>query len=431
MKTTLYFRRNGETEWNVLDPLMMVWMLQKLPDVVPEPLSGEGTERSPWTLSTIGQWAEAASQTIAERSAPRFANLEEINRYKLENPNWNQQTSKDLYLIGGHLLERNPTTGAYANYITDVADASKAIDEPSKGTSASGRTRSFPAHKRDEDPRTVYAVKADRLVKAMTATGATDQQITQQARELMKGSFRMRTAYNPELPGTLGAIFIAEVAREKRMLPLGLMLLDLIECGVKYGERSGLNKQYTWEKLMMNPDDPGDRRWGGKHPMLHDDTQIQARRMFEEFNAVTHKSVSILTAWLSLRLRKTAMNWEVTVGTQEYLRADQAEVQDAYDTHEKKLKSFKPANEGDKPPQEDLLRARELIKAKKQVDKLVKQLPGVDQTPLSIKKKDLSAYDNELLKAPKGLQDTNPYAFYEQLIKPALLSRVRTLDCLL
>jgi len=75
------------------------------------------------------------------------------------------------------------------------------------------------------------------------------------------------------------------------MLPIGLMLLDLIEVGARYG--AGSNKGYTFEALLAgksaNQDGTIDRATGGKHPMCHDNSIKQANTMFESFNP-SHRS---------------------------------------------------------------------------------------------------------------------------------------------
>jgi hypothetical protein len=327
---------------------------------------GNGKEISPFRMSTIGQWAKAAADVTT--------------------------VNADLYIIGGHLIERVPANGenqkehTYANYVTDVLEAVPSIGPFHNGISTTKRPRSFPPPEKPEPSERkkgnqvpVYRYKFERI---QTATLGKDAEVARQIRALLAGGMNSTVPDLGGLPGIVAALFLAEVHRAPVMLPVGLMLLDLIERQVKYGEDG--TKTYTIEKMMsdagaikMLKDDPENeqakkdmRLWGGKHPMVHDGTINQAASMFTGLNAVTKKTVSIMCAWLNAYLQRNyAHLW--TVGTT-------SEARD-YNFGETSLK---------------------------------KRLKNFD---ISIKKSGRSpAYD-----------------FYLTAVEPALQKRVKTLDCLL
>src|SRR5262245_34843007 len=104
MKTEFYFKKTGGDKWECFDGVTMVYVLQKMPAVAQEPPEGNGTERTPWMMKTVGQWAGAAQQVIAPRPSgpgPTAKTAEEILKMK-------QEYRGDLYVIGGQIIERNP-----------------------------------------------------------------------------------------------------------------------------------------------------------------------------------------------------------------------------------------------------------------------------------------------------------------------------------
>jgi hypothetical protein len=172
------------------------------------------------------------------------------------------------------------------------------------------------------------------------------------------------------------------------MLPIGLMLLDLIEMGVQYGTGTkNPQKVYTWEKMMSDPGNPKDRLWAGKHPMLHDATQNQATTMIETFNPVTKKAVSITVAWLACYLHASP-NWTVTI-----LR---------------EAPSPKDRDKGIKMGGDQLNKGK-LNQIGSAVQQATQRMNVDVKPPLR----------------------ANPYDFYVDVVKPALERRCATLDCLL
>jgi len=279
-------------------PQYLAWVLQGLPCADGAKPDGEGSERLPYRMSSIEQWAGAAAIELKPFAAGGLSaeDVIALNR-KIGN-------DRGLYMIGGRLLERTPA-GAYANYITDVVDGGKGVGALRLGGSSLGRPRGFEAPSR-EDRTPVYDTKYKRLNDGATASGKSlddlrnNAAMARQARALLKGEQAMSIAAADELPGTLGALFLAEVSREKRMLPLTLMLLDLIEAGVP---------GFSWSSLMT---DRGETLTGGvRHPMVHFGAQAQAAAMFKSFNDVTRRAVAILAAWLAANPARVG-GWTVT-----------------------------------------------------------------------------------------------------------------------
>ena len=246
-------------------------------------VSGAGNAAAPFEMNTIGAWAAAAAAKT--------------------------RADHDLYLIGGQLIERN-APGEYGDYITAVESAAIVPGQAKRpGYSTVGRRRLFPSPDRS-DKTTIYRAKAKRITDDPAVKGDVDT--VKQIRELLRGAQSMPVSPIRELPATTASMFLAETSRQPAMLPVGLMLLDLIEAQVIFGMSQ--SKTYTIENLMSNPADEGDRLWGGKHPMFHDGTISDGARMFDSFNPVTKKSVSIATAWLYCYAKTHASaRWNVKV----------------------------------------------------------------------------------------------------------------------
>lgn len=301
MKTSFVFRKVGQQQWNTWEPAQAVWLLQELDRPMadgglgPNPEEPEsfmpgrftpGSMDTPWLMSTIEQWRGAAEQEVG--------------------------TGPDtgMYEVGGVILERNPSSGEFNNYITAVKDPYANPFAVSSKESARGNLLIFDEEV-DRSNRMIYEIKSERM-----NTDGRDAAVATAARGAMKRTLKKVPNDLLELPNTLGAMFISEAARLSLMLPLGMMLLDLIESQVMYGQT--IPKPYTWSKLMKYKGDGEDRLTkaklaGGKHPMMHENTIKQAKNFGSEFNVVTLRSVSILVAWLHMRLRKVASPWETQI----------------------------------------------------------------------------------------------------------------------
>lgn len=163
------------------------------------------------------------------------------------------------------------------------------------------RPRGFVAPERGVVP--VYDTKYARLETGVASEGmslaspAINEILAMQARLILWGEQELQVTVD-ELPGTVAAMFLAEVAREPRMLVLGLMLLDLIQAKVP---------GFTWHSLMT---EDGSLTGGVQHPMVHFNAQSDAKLMFQNFNGVTKKSVEILVAWFSKYAEKSGA-WDV------------------------------------------------------------------------------------------------------------------------
>ena len=280
----------------VFAPQHLAWVLQALPCADGAKPLGEGSERDPYRMSAIEEWAGAAQIKLDAWGQGGMTAQDVIALSKKIG------ADRGLYMIGGRLLERTPS-GTYANYITDVVDGGKSLGKLPLGTTGLDRPRAFEAPSRTDGAK-VYDTKFKRLEDGASQSGkpltdaGNSADMARQARALLKGEQKMTIAPSDELPGTLGALFLAEVSREKRMLPLTLMLLDLIEA-----KKPG----FTWSSLMT---DQGELTGGVRHPMVHFGAQTQAEAMFTAFNDVTRRAVAILAAWLAANPAKVA-GWDV------------------------------------------------------------------------------------------------------------------------
>ena len=196
------------------------------------------------------------------------------------------------------------------NYITAVIDGIQNPLAVSRKVSTRGNLLRFDDDA-DRSQKTIYEIKCDRL----NADGR-DSEVATIGRDLMQRRIKAVHQDLIELPNTLGAMFIAEVNRLPLMLPLGLMLLDLIEAKVHYGK--GEAKPYTWKKMMSFAKGGENsleesKLVGGKHPMMHENSIKQAKVFSSAFNQVTMRSVSVLVAWLHMYLRSEDSNWQTEV----------------------------------------------------------------------------------------------------------------------
>jgi hypothetical protein len=302
MKTSFEFRRKNEVKWSPWLPAHAVWLLEQINTPVgkgglgPNPMPPKsfmpgkfrpGSMETPWTMETIDEWCGAASQVVE-------------GGY-----------DTGLYEVGGVMLERNPSSGDFSNYITAVKDSIASPLAVSRKVSPRGNLLIFDDDA-DRSNKMIYEIKCERM-----NTEGRDAEVAKIGREVMQRTRKSVPGDLIELPNTLGAMFISEAARLPLMLPLGLMMLDLMEAEVHYG-KAGV-KPYTWKKLMSYTKDDGEGRLtkaklaGGKHPMMHENTINQAKTFSETFNVVTLRSVSILVKWLDTYVARAASGWEMRV----------------------------------------------------------------------------------------------------------------------
>jgi hypothetical protein len=80
-------------------------------------------------------------------------------------------------------------------------------------------------------------------------------QVAGQVRLLLAGARSMaKDTSCKALPALTAAWFLAEVSRNPTSFATGLMLLDLMEAGVKYSGPDGTQHRYTWEKALWHPE---------------------------------------------------------------------------------------------------------------------------------------------------------------------------------
>jgi hypothetical protein len=286
MKTHLKYMLSTNPERSFTSkPINMIQVLNMLNSIAENiqecELEGNGTTDMPYTMNSIKSWKAAAN---------------------LKSP------SLSYYQIGNMLLEKNPNNGCYANYIYAI-DQFRAICKKSQQTPLGKYPYFFNRNPTPKNP--VYKMKAEDLTRY-----GNDIQLVKIARQLMKGE-QVNKDYPDELPNTIATLFISEVSRSAMMLPIGLMLLDLIEAGIKYGKEG--KKSYTWSNILFNDSrdqltNPDILGLGGKHPMTCTGSVKMAKKAFDGYSIVNLRAISILTAWLHAYIQQYHANiWETSV----------------------------------------------------------------------------------------------------------------------
>jgi hypothetical protein len=155
MTTEIHFEGSSGQKGS-LNGVMMVYVLQKMPAITAQDPGGNGTEARPWRMETVNQWAGAAQQQIASRPSGKPVGMSATEVLKAME---SYKPRGDLYIMGGQLIERNPSTGGFANYTSDVAEAVPMISqtgpEPKFGTTEMGRPRYFPSPDRSRIAKTM------------------------------------------------------------------------------------------------------------------------------------------------------------------------------------------------------------------------------------------------------------------------------------
>lgn len=287
---------------------------------------GMGTVDDPITMAGIGAWHSAA------KTPP----LGQKHVY---------------YNIGGQMIHRRCGRAEYNNYFADWGPVGtvKAKAAATQGwkhkdlrtdpniTSTSGA--SYPK---------IYArLKAEMGQHTLNPDDPSGGPVLARAvRSLLQNSTNVVT---PAGAGLLAAAwFLAEVDRNPRSLLSGLMLLDFIEKGIKYGnsaqdEHIG-SKPFTWEKVLWHPEmidfhvsggnapDPNRKErdlygkavsldnWGGKHPMAHTGSEQQGKQSpgIGGLTPVHQKEASMLIRWLYHKLKNQnpfgSLDWDAVRG---------------------------------------------------------------------------------------------------------------------
>jgi hypothetical protein len=253
---------------------------------------GKGVFSSPLKMSTTEQWLCAATKTH-------------------QNGLW--------YDIGGRIIFRRTTN----NYMFDVGEAEEVFNKYEAHIKKTGEGNKYPdaAMKRERskgvsqrtfehEPFEDTSYRA--LAKDISDLSLTNKEdIAREFRIILRGGKRRITTIK-SIPITIGAMFIAESARNPLSFLIGLILLDMIEAGIKYG-RAG-NKSYTWENVLWDPSiingikDEAKAKLAGKWPMAHTDSYNEASQFFEvntwtpkesslEGSVVKDKECTLLIRW--------------------------------------------------------------------------------------------------------------------------------------
>lgn len=300
MSTILKVTVQGPTSKEViLDVDFLSNIINSFPVIADDIPKGSGTEFSPYILETIGNWAWAAKTSTAKKI-----------EIQLSNGDKKFYATGDIYLIAGHIIQRNPD-GGFKDYVTDLADAGQVLGTPANGTDDFGRPRLFP---RADRSLPVYSAKYQRMEDEIL-TGDTlirkkgvfdeteiihkevdNATLARMFRDTLKAKQSQFTVVS-EVPGSLASMFLSEVCRQPKMLLIGLMLLDLIEAG---GNING--KPCTFKSAMHYT--AAEAAQGAMHPMFHQNSVKESKEI--GWNNVWKKSIDILAAWLAYVLTKNA-----------------------------------------------------------------------------------------------------------------------------
>jgi len=266
MSICLKIKELGNNKESVLDIDFLANIIYNFPQIIHIPPLGNGTERSPYQLKNIGHWAWAAHNPTTQ--------------------------SVDLYLIAGHIIQRNPA-GKFQDYVTDLVDAGKTIGTPLTDNDDFGRARFFP---RSHDRVTpIYSVKYQRIEnESLSLFGVMDDvQIARIFRKTLKGQ-HISPAVISEIPGSVASMFLSEVSRQPKMLLLGLMLIDLIEA-----RQPIKGTMSTFRNAMYYT---SDNSFQAMHPMFHANSVRDSKEM--SWNSVWQKSINIVAAWFKYMFTK-------------------------------------------------------------------------------------------------------------------------------
>jgi hypothetical protein len=284
-------------------PYETVWELVKGTKPVPSEPSGSGIAVDPWRPANIGEWFWLAQVDIG--AGPQFVQ------------------------VGKRLIVRWGTdAGGMKNYSSDITDNLEVLQMTDTPTDKGVKKAQVVAGEHikkvmeESDKRaglkttgtTVYTRKAQRVqeLDPMVLAGA--------IRSLLRGR-STSSACDGELANSLCGLLICEGHKSRdnsgcAVFMTTLLLLDLIEAGIKYGHKG---QQYTWASLLMHGSESADRdpvktpeqilgrsvtnkaREVAKHPMAGLGTVNLGKSItnLKDDNTSRNRVVSVGVAWLA------------------------------------------------------------------------------------------------------------------------------------
>jgi hypothetical protein len=230
MLTTLVVE--GQTYY----PLSLLAMLQQAWPGVEKP-AGDGTLATPWQPKTPAQWfycskekpkIVTSSTPSPDRKSTTTTSARVVQRF------WADSTNKAWVIVGGRLISIDITNF----YASDHGPAPTVKDSPG----STGLTASPAVVYKDAAYSAIYR-KLNNDYESIK-----DKTLAQTIRKLLKGE--SLGAESTILPLLTAVWFISEPARNHTAFHTGLMILDLVEQGIKIG--SGASFAYTMQNVLWN-----------------------------------------------------------------------------------------------------------------------------------------------------------------------------------
>jgi hypothetical protein len=215
-------------------PLSLLAMLQQAWPSVAKP-AGDGTLATPWQPKKPAEWYYCSKQKpgLLMQTNPSFETKSTTTQSKRITPRfWVDSTNMAWVIVGGRLISIN-TTNYYAS---DHGEA------PSLKSGSTGLTY-VPDMVYD---KTTYSNIYRQL--AYDYQSIKDKSVAQKIRSLLNGGALGQDS--DILPVLTAVWFISEPARNHTAFHTGLMLLDLIEQGIKIG--TGDSFAYTMQNALWN-----------------------------------------------------------------------------------------------------------------------------------------------------------------------------------
>lgn len=215
------------------------------------------------------------------------------------------------------------------------------------------------------DKGSSYNDFAKELLKYRGKAGAlSDKDLIQEMRSVLAGR-PITDSDTYFIPNLSVAWFLSEVARNESSLPVGLMLLDLMESGVPFIDRDGAN-MYDLKHALIHPRKPADSRdklpitdmygdskdkkgkdldlsiWDGMHPMAHAGSRAGGVGPLggEELSTVRQKEGHIIIDWLHKILGEDLICEPVCGITKKPTKKDFLEIRTLFNAQEKPSSSI-------------------------------------------------------------------------------------------
>jgi hypothetical protein len=286
-------KRKNDGLDHLYDAIQLLSLPQQATPGMERPVLGNGTEQEPWILRTPCEWWYAARQ-LSKGGDGRF---------------W--------FKIGGRSISVNKSD-KYA------ADHGPATGVGQRFSDDHGPT--YPA---------IYSKLAADL--GGLATAWQNSEVARQVRALLQGHQTLKIANSIGVPVLTAAFFLSECSRNFTAFHTGLMILDLIEKGIKTGIAPCRWENVLWHPAVLNAQteldkdvvrDSADRKHvrelvkdfesdksafdklvsrdarGGLHPMAHQGSVRQSKQFLygklkETLTMVRQVEATVLIRWLA------------------------------------------------------------------------------------------------------------------------------------